>query len=67
MYDTMTDEFDQKYAVWPERYYILKGNKLDYIFEPTVDFGFDRDEMERQLNVRLNSIQKLEVFVHNVI
>jgi len=66
MYDTMTDEFDKKYAVWPERYYIIRNNKMDYIFEPTIDFGFDRSEMENQLNNRLESLQKLKVFVQNV-
>jgi len=56
MYDTMTDEFDKNYAVWPERYYIIRDNKLVYIFCPTVDFGFDREELEKELQNCLDKV-----------
>jgi len=49
MYDTMADEFDKAYAVWPERYYLVKDSKMVQIFSPTVDFGFDRDAMRREI------------------
>jgi len=67
MYDTMTNEFDQYYAVWPERYYIIKDNKMDFIFSPTVEFGFNRDQLEKKLNDRLDSIQKIKVYVKNIV
>jgi len=49
MYDTMEDEFDKEYAVWPERYYIVKDGKMVQIFSPTTDFGFDREAMRREI------------------
>jgi len=53
MYDTMADKFDKEFAVWPERYYIIKDNKIDRIFNPTTDFGFDRVEIMNELEKRL--------------
>jgi hypothetical protein len=40
---------EQAYAVWPERYYIVKDGKMVQIFSPTTDFGFDRDAMRREI------------------
>jgi len=52
LYDTMDDTFDNLYAVWPERYYIVCDGLIDVVFSPTVDFGFDRETMERALTIR---------------
>lgn len=49
MYDTMADEFDKAYAVWPERYFIVKDGKMVRVFSPTQDFGFDREAMRREI------------------
>jgi len=53
MYDTMADEFDKNYAVWPERYYIIKQTEeqpvLDWIFYPNVEVGYNRQEIEDTL------------------
>jgi len=43
--DTMTDEFDAKFAVWPERYYVIQRGKMEHVFFPEIEFGFDHDEM----------------------
>jgi len=48
-YDTMTNEFDNQFAVWPERYFIIKDGKFSNIFKPTVEFGFDRQSIESVL------------------
>jgi len=47
--DTMLDEFDQKFAVWPERYYIVKSETMAHVFYPTTEFGFDHAQMEELL------------------
>jgi len=39
--DLMTNDFDSKFAVWPERYFIVQGGRLNFIAEPTNEFGFD--------------------------
>jgi len=54
VYDTMTDDFDKKFAVWPERYYLVRKNDygkyvLEWISYPSLEIGVDRDEMERLL------------------
>jgi len=50
VYDTMANEFDKHYAVWPERYYIIQqaGAEpvLDWIFYPNVEVGYNRQEIE---------------------
>lgn len=43
--DNMNDEFDDNYAVWPERYYIIQNGVMKHIFYPTIEFGFDHFEM----------------------
>jgi len=49
MYDTMSDEFDKEFSVWPERYYIIKDNRIVNIFYPVIDFGFDRIAIHNEL------------------
>jgi len=43
--DTMSDEFDSEYAIWPERYYVIRAGKIEHVFMPTHEFGFDHEEM----------------------
>jgi len=43
--DNMDDEFDREYAVWPERFYIVKNGVMEHIFYPTTEFGFDMASM----------------------
>jgi len=47
--DSMDDEFDSKYAVWPERFFLASRGQLLKVFFPTVEFGFDMDEIKRVL------------------
>jgi len=66
-YDTMADSFDQKFSVWPERYYLIKDGKMDHVFNPTVEFGFDRDSIKKELEKRLDMIQNVDVFVKTLV
>jgi len=47
--DTMEDQFDTKFAVWPERYYIVKSQVMEHLFYPSHEFGFDHNEMLAKL------------------
>jgi len=49
MYDTMENSFDLKFAVWPERYYLVKDQKMKKIYSPNTNFGFDRDAINNDL------------------
>jgi len=40
--DQMDNNFDQKYASWPERFYILEDGKIALIGEPSLEFGYNR-------------------------
>uniref|UniRef100_A0A6B2LUR9 Iodothyronine deiodinase n=1 Tax=Arcella intermedia TaxID=1963864 RepID=A0A6B2LUR9_9EUKA len=48
--DTMSDEFDKQYAVWPERYYCVKDGKMHMIGKPTHEFGYDRGTLYRLID-----------------
>jgi len=52
--DTMANEFDNNFASWPERFYIVQGNKLMLVGEPTTEFGFDREIIRSALNSLLS-------------
>lgn len=41
--DSMKNEFDTRFASWPERFYIVQNGKLALVGEPTNEFGFDRE------------------------
>jgi len=43
--DTMSDGFDKAFAIWPERYYVIAGGKVEHVFMPDHEFGFDQDNM----------------------
>jgi len=53
IYDTMKDKFDEAFAVWPERYYIIiqdgDGPHMGWIFYPNVEVGYDRARIEEVL------------------
>jgi len=50
MYDGMDNKFDSIFAVWPERYYLVSNDKMQYIWYPTTEFGFNRLHMLTILN-----------------
>jgi len=56
--DSMTNNFDQEYAVWPERYYFIKNGKLDIIGQPTTEFGYDRKSLEWELRMYVEQQRK---------
>lgn len=47
--DNMQDEFENKLASWPFRYYILRGNKFEFIPDPS-DSWFDITELFARLD-----------------
>jgi len=55
--DSMSDEFDKSYAVWPERFFLAKNNEMVEVFYPSVEFGFDMDVIEARLKYRLKHNQ----------
>jgi len=60
--DTMSDEFDEKYAIWPERYYTAypSAGKIHSVFMPTTEFGFDHQTMFSLLQNLANPPKKVE-------
>jgi len=56
MYDTMENMFDEKFAVWPERYYLVVDQKMKKIYKPKTNFGFERDAIELDLLNTYNSL-----------
>mmetsp|Transcript_4871 Transcript_4871/g.6262 ORF Transcript_4871/g.6262 Transcript_4871/m.6262 type:complete len:159 (+) Transcript_4871:648-1124(+) len=47
--DCMDNAFDQHYAVWPERFFIIENDTIMYIGEPCTELGFDRGQIETWL------------------
>jgi len=47
--DSMDDEFDKAYAVWPERFFLAHKNRLVEVFFPTIEFGFDMENIKKSL------------------
>jgi len=47
--DTMADEFDKQYAVWPERFFLTKNNSLISVYYPKIEFGFDMEAINLSL------------------
>lgn len=44
--DTMSNQFDEKFMAWPERFYIIQGNVFKFVAQPSKeDKGFDRTEI----------------------
>jgi len=50
LYDGMRNFFDEQFAVWPERYYLIRAGKMENIWSPTTEFGFDRDQIYATLS-----------------
>jgi len=40
--DSMDNQFNNNFHVWPERYFLFSGYNLEYVSKPTNEFGFDR-------------------------
>jgi len=40
--DTMENTLDNKYACWPERFFIIQKGILQLVGEPTTEFGYNR-------------------------
>lgn len=53
--DTMDNQFDLLFASWPERFYIVRNNKLEHVGEPTDEFGFNRTLLEPLLRTLLHA------------
>jgi len=48
--DTMSNEFDLSYSVWPDRFFIVKENKFSLIGKPS-DRGYNRNQIEDWINL----------------
>ena len=48
--DSMSDQFESVFAVWPERYFCVKNGVLDYIACPSTEYGFNRQEIVNWLD-----------------
>jgi len=56
--DTMEDKFDEEFAVWPERFFVLQSEKMLRVFYPDSEFGFDSTTMLETLEGIANGLQK---------
>jgi len=50
--DGMENTFDSLYASWPERFYIIENGRMEVIGFPTIEFGYDRNEISVWLQNR---------------
>ena len=41
--DSISNEFNNVFAAWPERYFCVHNSKLAHVAVPAGEFGFDRD------------------------
>jgi len=45
--DSMTNEFNREFSVWPERWFLLNTEgKLIFVAYPTSEFGFERSYID---------------------
>jgi len=51
--DSMSNLFDNGYAVWPERYFIIHNYKMKLIAVPNKETGYDRKELSYLLGTYL--------------
>lgn len=68
--DGMTNAFDEAFAVWPERFYVVDNDRTMYLVGyPTNEFGYDRELLRIELHqmlicrhrlIRLNLEQDVE-------
>ena len=47
--DSISNEFNNVFAAWPERYFCVHNGKLVYIAAPDGELGFDRNEFKSHL------------------
>jgi len=47
--DTMENLFDKNFAVWPERYFIIKDGMVNFIAGPTSEYGYDRYVLNKMI------------------
>jgi len=47
--DSMSNQFDNAFAVWPERYFIIQDYKMKLIASPNKETGYDRKEISYHL------------------
>jgi len=50
--DKMDNNFDAKYASWPERFYVIENGRMELIGMPTTEFGYDREDVRSWLAYR---------------
>lgn len=43
--DSIDNRFNSEFHVWPERYFLFSGHSLEYVSQPSTEFGFDRLEL----------------------
>jgi len=58
--DTMKNTFDNLFASWPERFYILENGKMELIGFPTNEFGYDRGTLQNWLDYRRTKVYRNE-------
>jgi len=54
--DKMDNNFDGKYASWPERFYIIENGRMELIGSPTTEFGYDREDVRSWLELRKSQL-----------
>lgn len=54
--DTMDNQFDNSFAAWPERFYIVHNDRVVFVGYPTTEFGFDRETLRSTLHNIVNSL-----------
>jgi len=48
--DTMENTLDNKYACWPERFFIIQHGVMKLVGSPTTEYGYDRESISRWLS-----------------
>jgi len=48
--DVMTNEFNNKFAAWPERWWLVHRGKLVHVGAPSTEFGYDRKLISTKLD-----------------
>lgn len=48
--DCMENKFNEVYAIWPERYYVISAdNKIAHVSSPTNEFGYEHSKLQHAL------------------
>jgi len=59
--DDMDNNFNGKYAAWPERYYIIQDEKMKLIAEPSTEYGYNRAEIKTWIDLNLINSQTPQI------